>query len=102
MLMTTFEECKRGDHSACPKVYPDPGFGGAFCDCDCHHPVRASRRPEARVDGPDYRKAVELEFWLSIRNGSDADDFELYLRQFPDGQFVQQAKDLLAKLNRER
>ncbi len=41
---------------------------------------------------------VELEFWRSIKDGNDADDFDLYVKQFPDGIYAALAKRKSAKL----
>jgi serine/threonine-protein kinase len=41
---------------------------------------------------------VELEFWRAIKDGTDADDFELYVQQFPTGIYAALAKRKIAKL----
>jgi serine/threonine-protein kinase len=41
---------------------------------------------------------VELEFWRAIKDGTDADDFELYIQQFPSGIYTALAKRKIAKL----
>lgn len=33
------------------------------------------------------KTSAELVFWQSIQNGSNADEFDLYLQQYPDGSF---------------
>jgi hypothetical protein len=43
-------------------------------------------------------KAVELELWRSIKDGSDAADFDLYLQQFPSGIYTALARRKIAKL----
>jgi len=43
-------------------------------------------------------KATELEFWRSIKDGSDPADFQLYVDQFPHGIYVALAKRKIAKL----
>ncbi len=43
-------------------------------------------------------KAAELEFWRSIKDGSDPADFELYVEQFPSGIYAALAKRKVAKL----
>jgi len=43
-------------------------------------------------------KATELEFWRSIKDGSDPADFQLYVEQFPHGIYVALAKRKIAKL----
>lgn len=41
---------------------------------------------------------VELEFWRSIKDGNDPDDFELYVQQFPTGIYAALAKRKIQKL----
>ncbi len=41
---------------------------------------------------------VELEFWRAIKDGNDPDDFDLYVRQFPNGIYAELAKRKIAKL----
>src|SRR6185312_12778167 len=43
-------------------------------------------------------KAVELEFWRSIKDGNDPADFELYLQQFPSGIYAALAHRKISKL----
>jgi serine/threonine-protein kinase len=43
-------------------------------------------------------KASELEFWRSIKDGSDAADFQLYIEQFPQGIYVALARRKIARL----
>jgi serine/threonine protein kinase len=43
-------------------------------------------------------QAVELEFWRSIKDGSDPADFDLYVQQFPSGIYAALAKRKSAKL----
>ncbi len=48
--------------------------------------------------GQTGTQEVELEFWRSIKDGNDADDFDLYVKQFPDGIYASLAKRKSAKL----
>src|SRR5205814_8263299 len=41
---------------------------------------------------------VELEFWRTIKDGNDPDDFDLYVQQFPTGIYAALAKRKIAKL----
>ncbi len=41
---------------------------------------------------------MELEFWRSIKDGGDANDFDLYVRQFPQGVYASLAMRKIAKL----
>jgi class 3 adenylate cyclase len=51
----------------------------------------------AAAPAPDP-KAVELVFWDSIKDGVRAADYEAYLTQYPDGNFVTLARARLAEL----
>jgi serine/threonine-protein kinase len=55
-------------------------------------PVQAAR-PEALPTGE-----MELEFWRSIKDSDDANDFELYIRQFPQGVYASLAGRKIARL----
>ncbi len=55
----------------------------------------ASARTTATTSGT---QEVELEFWRSIKDGNDPEDFELYIQQFPNGIYAALAKRKIAKL----
>jgi len=62
-------------------------------------------RPSAAVGGLGTQSGtqagnqeVELEFWRAIKDGTDPDDFELYVQQFPTGIYAALAKRKIAKL----
>ncbi len=48
--------------------------------------------------GQTSTQEVELEFWRSIKDGNDADDFDLYVKQFPEGIYTSLAKRKSAKI----
>ncbi len=48
--------------------------------------------------GQTGTQEVELEFWRSIKDGNDADDFDLYVKQFPEGIYAALAKRKSAKI----
>ena len=56
----------------------------------------ALRRPSAaaarRAAPRAGNQEVELEFWRAIKDGTDPDDFELYVQQFPTGIYAALAK----------
>jgi eukaryotic-like serine/threonine-protein kinase len=54
--------------------------------------LRTVPLPQPRI------KATELEFWRSIKDGSEAADFQLYIEQFPHGIYVALAKRKIARL----
>jgi len=56
-------------------------------------PVPQATHPEALRSGE-----MELEFWRSIKDSNDANDFELYVRQFPQGVYASLAARKAAKL----
>src|SRR6267143_5577720 len=56
-------------------------------------PVSQATHPEALRSGE-----MELEFWRSIKDSNDANDFELYVRQFPQGVYASLAARKAAKL----
>src|SRR6185503_9997095 len=45
-----------------------------------------------------HTKETELEFWRSIKDGNDPNDFDLYVQQFPSGIYAALAKRRSAKL----
>jgi serine/threonine protein kinase len=50
------------------------------------------------VPPPARTEAVELEFWRSIKDGTDPNDFELYIQQFPSGIYTALAKRKISRL----
>ncbi len=48
--------------------------------------------------GQTGTQEVELEFWRSIKDGNDPDDFDLYVKQFPEGIYAALAKRKSGKL----
>src|SRR6267143_1123928 len=55
--------------------------------------AQQATHPEALRSGE-----MELEFWRSIKDSDDANDFELYVRQFPQGVYASLAARKAAKL----
>jgi serine/threonine protein kinase len=47
---------------------------------------------------PAPTQDAEVEFWRSIKDGDDAEDFELYIEQFPTGIYARLARRKIAKL----
>jgi hypothetical protein len=60
-------------------------------------PVKAAPAPAPVAPAPDP-KAVELVFWDSIKDSVRAADYDAYLTQYPDGNFVALARARLAEL----
>jgi serine/threonine protein kinase len=62
-----------------------------------------NRRPEppaepSRPSVSSPSQEVELEFWRSIKDSSEAEDYELYLQQFPKGVYADLARRKAARL----
>lgn len=58
-------------------------------------PLRISRLQSMQTRGilpTDGDAKYELEFWQSIKNSTDASDYEAYLEAYPDGRFAPLAK----------
>ena len=56
-------------------------------------PQQARQAPEAKVTND-----AELEFWLAIKDSDDAEDFDLYVQQFPTGLYADLARRKVRKL----
>src|SRR6266516_3751587 len=59
---------------------------------------RESRVPQATHPEALRSGEMELEFWRSIKDSNDPNDFELYVRQFPQGVYASLAARKAAKL----
>ncbi len=57
-----------------------------------------SSRSGATSTQTSSSQEIELEFWRSIKDGNDPDDFELYVQQFPTGIYAALAKRKIQKL----
>ena len=57
-------------------------------------PDRSSR--EAKVTND-----AELEFWRSIKDSTEAEDFDLYIQQFPTGLYADLARSKIRRLQRD-
>jgi len=85
---------------------PPPGFAAAPAPAA----AAQSREDDATVlrtlpnaaapplAAPPRSKEFELEFWRSIKDRNDADDFDLYVQQFPSGIYAALARRRSAKL----
>jgi hypothetical protein len=54
--------------------------------------------PQELAPGVNQNMEIELAFWRSLEQSRDADDFEEYLRQFPNGTFAFLARKRLRDL----
>jgi len=57
------------------------------------HPTAQAQTSQSRTSGE-----MELEFWRSIKDSEDPHDFELYVRQFPQGVYASLAGRKIARL----
>jgi serine/threonine-protein kinase len=64
-------------------------------------PKAAAPKPAATVPTPTATQGThdaELEFWRAIKDGNDPEDFELYVKQFPNGIYAGLARRKIDKL----
>jgi len=54
--------------------------------------------PKPKAKAASQASDAEVEFWRTIQNSSDADEFETYLQEFPEGTYAQLARLKVAKL----
>jgi len=45
---------------------------------------------------------AEIEFWNEVKDSGDPEDVALYIEQFPEGMFVEQARKLIRSLRRKK
>jgi serine/threonine-protein kinase len=58
-----------------------------------------SHGPSANQSSPTLKSGeMELEFWRSIKDSNDANDYDAYVRQFPQGVYATLAMRKMAKL----
>jgi adenylate cyclase len=67
-------------------------------DIEADLPSLAEDEPNARTADP---RAVEIEFWDSIKNSILASEYEAYLEQYPDGGFVALARVRLEAIKQD-
>jgi serine/threonine-protein kinase len=61
-------------------------------------PVGPVPAPQGKGRGIAKGSEAEVEFWRSIQNSDDPDEFEVYLQEFPAGTYAQLARIKIAKL----
>ncbi|HUQ26374.1 MAG TPA: serine/threonine-protein kinase [Burkholderiales bacterium] len=64
-------------------------------------PALAAPKPAAAAASPSATNAnreADKEFWEGVKDSDDPDDVKLYLEQFPNGTFADQAKKKIAEL----
>jgi serine/threonine protein kinase len=70
--------------------------GQQAIDKDAATTVVVPLRKDAQAPRPAAE--MELEFWRSIKDSEDASDYELYLKQFPEGTYAPLAGRRIARL----
>jgi serine/threonine protein kinase/membrane protein involved in colicin uptake len=61
------------------------------------HPAAGTSTGSSSTGGS---QEVEVEFWRSIKDSDDPEDFDLYLQQFPRGAYAKLAERKIAKLRK--
>ncbi|HYR33651.1 MAG TPA: serine/threonine-protein kinase [Burkholderiales bacterium] len=65
--------------------------------------VREGKAPEAAASRRSAASLeAEKEFWEGVKDSDDPDELELYLEQFPEGAFVDQARKKVAELRAKK
>ena len=65
--------------------------------------VREGKAPEAAASRRSAASLeAEKEFWEGVKDSDDPDELELYLEQFPEGAFVDQARKKVAALRAKK
>ena len=82
------------DEGTVMRVYPGPVPAAPRPP----EPRPAATHPDASTSSTGASQEVELEFWRSIKDSNDAEDFELYVQQFPHGTYARLAQRKIDKL----
>ena len=64
-------------------------------------PPKEASAPAKSVTSSRAGGEAEKEFWDGVKDSTDPDEVELYLEQFPDGTFAEQAQKKLAELRKK-
>jgi serine/threonine-protein kinase len=56
---------------------------------------------QSGMQAAESTAGLEIEFWRSIKDSDDVEEFSLYIQRFPNGSYVDLAKRKLAKLTGE-
>jgi len=79
------------------RVYPAPAGAAAARPATPRPPAIQPAAPAQPAGGS---QEVEVEFWRSIKDSDDPEDYDLYLQQFPQGPYARLAERKIAKLRR--
>ena len=80
-----------------------PGIGGTGSGTHAGYGpgTNAGNNAGSGTNVGDATAGLEIEFWRSIKDSDDAEEFALYIQRFPNGSYVDLAKRKLAKLRGE-
>lgn len=78
-----------------------PGIGGTATNAAYGTGTSAGNNAGGGTNVGDATAGLEIEFWRSIKDSDDAEEFALYIQRFPNGSYVDLAKRKLAKLRGE-
>ena len=82
-----------------PEVYSTPLPRGAFVFADRGGgTTTASAGAANQTVSGDAQASLDREFWTSIKDGKNLNDFQAYLDQFPNGTFARLARNRIASL----
>jgi len=84
---------------------PDALYPNARLFADALRRIAAGKPPESPdetvvMTAPAVNEA-EIEFWNEVKDSNDPVDVALYIEQFPEGMFVEQARKLMRSLRRK-
>ena len=85
---------------------PDARYPSARLFADALRRIGAGSPPESPdetvvMTAPAANEA-EIEFWNEVKDSGDPEDVALYIEQFPEGMFVEQARKLIRSLRRKK
>jgi tRNA A-37 threonylcarbamoyl transferase component Bud32 len=63
-----------------------------------HHAAETGTNAGLQQTLPTQSHEIELEFWRSIKDSGDAEEFQLYLERFPSGSYSDLARRKMSKL----
>ncbi|HZE62045.1 MAG TPA: serine/threonine-protein kinase [Burkholderiales bacterium] len=65
-------------------------------------PPKEAAKPAKSASHSKAGGEADKEFWEEVKNSADPDEIELYLEQFPDGTFAEEAQKKLAALRAKK
>ena len=84
---------------------PEARYRTARLFADALRRIAAGQPPETPdetvVMTAPVSNEAEIEFWNGVKDSNDPEDVVLYIEQFPEGMFVEQARKLMRSLRRK-